>query len=352
VKDTRTPTRQNALGLVAGASDLTELEIASELSTVLASGQETGPNGELALRIYPIVGSGGAQNIRDVLTLPGADLGIAPTILLQQLRQSKNLGDLSRKITYITPLYVQEFHVVAGTEIRSIGDLADKVINLGEDDGIERLARDLFGALHINATFVNISQREALQQIRRGEIAATVLLSGQPIPMLSEYKQEDGLHFLPVTDITALEKGFLPTNLMADSYPNMIIKGEPIPTVGVNSVLFAYNWPSGSNRQRLLTDFVQAFFSRIMEFQKPTRHPKWGEINLFATVPGWPRFAAAERWLDHFARSETTDASLRAEFERALDTTGSIASTPSERDRLYQDFLRWREEKWGLRSGK
>ena len=44
--------------------------------------------------------------------------------------------------------------------------------------------------------------------------------------------------------------------------------------------------------------FVDALFSRIDEFAKPPRHPKWKEASISAVIPGWQRFKAAQDWID------------------------------------------------------
>ena len=343
VKDTRSRLAPTTLGLVAGAPDLTEAAIAAELSRVLVSRQETGPNGELALRVLPIAGHGGLQNVRDVLTLPGVDMGIAPTVLLDRLRTSKELGEISRKLVYIAPLHVQEVHIVAGPGIQTLRDLAGQVVNLGEVDGTESLTRDLFSTLGIQARWVYLGHQEALEQIRRGEIAATVLLSGKSVSLLSGYKREDGFHFVPIDESVLAEKGYLPTRLTPADYPNLINPEERIDTVGVGSVLFAYNWPAGSSRHRLLADFVQMFFSQAEEFQKEARHPKWREVNLAASLSGWARFSAAEQWLERHIRPNPSVASP-GPSDRSPETTGSISPTRVEDERLFQEFLRWREK--------
>ena len=50
-------------GLVTGMPQSTEFAIAQEIATTLAAGQETGPHGEMALRVLPIVGNGGVRNV-------------------------------------------------------------------------------------------------------------------------------------------------------------------------------------------------------------------------------------------------------------------------------------------------
>jgi hypothetical protein len=40
--------------------------------------------------------------------------------------------------------------------------------------------------------------------------------------------------------------------------------------------------------------FIQCLFNRWDTFQHPPYHPKWRDVNLAATVPGWSRFSVAE----------------------------------------------------------
>ncbi|WP_244470900.1 hypothetical protein [Microvirga massiliensis] len=103
----------------------------------------------------------------------------------------------------------------------------------------------------------------------------------------------------------------------------------------------AYDWPEKSSRHRLLSDFVDAFFSRFSEFQAASRLPKWQEINLAASLPGWRRFKPAERWLQ----------SSQAR-QRGSTATGSVPRPDStgrdaENERLFREFLLWREQQRG-----
>jgi hypothetical protein len=63
---------------------------------------------------------------------------------------------------------------------------------------------------------------------------------------------------------------------------------------------------------------VNAFFSKIGEFQKPPRNPLWKSVNLATTIPGWTRFPAAEEWIENWRKgnqsSEHTDQFFR-EFQ-------------------------------------
>lgn len=337
----------NTVGIVTGRPNGTDFAFAHEISTVLATGQETGPRGEVALRILPMVGKGGIQNVRDVLTLPGADMSITPIILLDRLRASKELGDISKSLVYIAPLFHEELHILARPEIRTVADLAGRRVNLGEEDsGTENLARDIFSRLGLKAREINVDQNAAAEGMRNGDIAATVFITGKPARWLERYAREDGFHLVPVPHISSLGEDFLPTTFTHQDYPNLIATDERIATLAVGSVLIAYNSPRTSERYQRLETFVNAFFSRISEFESPARHPKWKEINVAAVWPGWSRFAPAERWLKQ-RRLAAPDADARAEFERYLDQSGNVPSA-TERERLFKDFLRWWRE--GIRG--
>jgi hypothetical protein len=111
-KDAGLSENRYTVGLLAGTPQCTESAIAQDIATTLASGQESGPHGEVALRVIPMVGTGGVRNLTDVLTLAGADMAIAPVVLADRLRESR--PDISDKLVYITPLYVEEFHLSHG----------------------------------------------------------------------------------------------------------------------------------------------------------------------------------------------------------------------------------------------
>ena len=76
--------------------------------------------------------------------------------------------------------------------------------------------------------------------------------------------------------------------------------GEKADTVAAGILLMAFNWPEKNERYQKIASFVDALFSRIDEFAKPPRHPKWKEGSISAVVPGWRRFKAAQDWIDRW----------------------------------------------------
>jgi hypothetical protein len=99
------------------------------------------------------------------------------------------------------------------------------------------------------------------------------------------------------------EDYYLPVVLEPADYPSLIKPGERLSTIGVPTVLVAYNWPTNSNRYQRVARFTDYLFSRIDKLQAPGFDAKWQTINLGATVPGLTRFPAAQEWLDRQART-------------------------------------------------
>jgi TRAP-type uncharacterized transport system substrate-binding protein len=318
---------------VTGDPNGTEFATANEIATLIATGQETGPHGEMALRVAPMVGDGGLQNIRDVLTLAEADMTIVPVALLNRA-PVLGPGDVRKQIIYIAPLYVEEFHILAPLWIRTISDLAGKTVNLGVKNSAGAvLGGEIFERLGLKVNVVNLDQSAAMSAMKNDEIAADLVLSGKPVGSLASYSiLEDGFHLIAVPYLPALQKEFLPATLTHDDYPNLILS-ESITTIGVRSVLIAYNWPKGSDRYRLLDFFVRTLFSRFPTLKAGPHHPKWKEVNLAATLPGWSRFPLAQRWLD------------QQEFDTFLSKFGNGAE--ADRARLFDDFMRWRKQSGG-----
>ena len=336
-------TNQNTIAIVSGNLNGTYLSIAYDLSAVLDNGEE--------LRVLPIIGKGGGQNIRDVRFLKGVDLGITQSVLLTRFRRTGEIGSIDNKIVYIAKLFNEEMHLIVRAEsgITSIEQLAGKKVNFSDiGSGTQLSTREIFERLGIKATEVNMGQVDAFEALKRGEIAATILIAGKPPGSIVKLKAADGFRILPVPYSKPLQKDFLPAILTHQDYPNLIEEGRQVDTVAVSAVLFAYNWDSDTERYRRIAKFVEAFFSRLPEFQKPPRHPKWREANLAAVLPGWKRFEAAEQWLKN-NQARIPPVAERAQFNeflaaRAADTAAKPAAAPPEQqERLFQEFLKWKQ---------
>jgi len=308
---------ENTITIVSGSpsSDDTYLQMAYDLAAVL--------NDRDNLRILPLVGIGGPQNIRDVRTLKGVDIGLTQTSILNRFRLTNEMmGVHDEKIVYIAPLFTEEIHLLARRDITSIEQLRGQKVNLDEiGSGTSFTMREFFKRTGIEVKEVYLTQIEALDKLKSGEIAASVLIAGKPTRSMTRAKASDGLHFLSVPFSTTLSDDYVPAELVHEDYPDMIASGETVETLAVKAVLIAYNWPKNTDRHRRIQNFIEAFFPRIAEFKEPPRHPKWREVNLAATVPGWNRFDSAEEWL----------AGRKIKVQEA----------GGQRELLFQDFMKW-----------
>jgi TRAP transporter TAXI family solute receptor len=331
----------NTLAIVSGNPNATYLTIAYDLSAVLDDGDN--------FRILPVIGKGGGQNIRDVRFLKGVDLGITQSILLNEFRDSSEIGNIDDKIVYIAKLFNEEMHLVvrADSGIDTLAQLNDKKVNFSDiGSGSQLSTRDIFRRLGIKALEVNMGQADAFEKLKTGEIAATVLIAGKPAASMGKLRADDGFRFLSVPFAKQLQNDYLPAVLGNADYPSMVESGHDVSTIAVGAVLIAYNWPRDSDRYRRIAKFVDAFFPRLADFQKPPRHPKWRETNLAAVVPGWKRFPAAQEWLDRNRAKLPTAGITRGQFDQFLATRQASggsddAAGAGEREHLFQDFLKW-----------
>ena len=330
----------NTIAIVSGNLNATYLTIAYDLSAVLDDGDN--------FRILPVIGKGGGQNLRDVRFLKGVDLGITQSILLNAARRSREIGAIDDKIVYITKLFNEEMHLVVRAEsgIQSIEQLAGKKVNFSDvGSGTQLSTRDIFARLKIGVEEVNMGQADAFERLKAGEIAATVLIAGKPAGAMAKLKASDGFRFLPIAFAKPLQQEYLPAVLSERDYPGMISSAEGVDTVAVSAVMIAYNWPKWSERYQRIEQFVQHFFPRLAEFQKPPRHPKWRETNIAATLPGWMRFPAAEEWLkSHHPSARDQTVGVRENFKDFLAARGG-AGTARDQERLFQEFLQWRQSR-------
>ena len=88
------------------------------------------------------------------------------------------------------------------------------------------------------------------------------------------------LHLVSIPYDQRLQDLYLPSEFTSDEYPNLIPPGEKVDTVAARILLAVFNWPEKSERYQKVARFVDALFSRIDEFAKPPRHPKWKEASV------------------------------------------------------------------------
>jgi uncharacterized protein len=277
--------------------------------------------------------------------LKGVDLGITQSNLLGAYKRNNEIGPIDDKIVYIAKLFNEEMHLVVRAEsgITAIDQLAGRKVNFSDiGSGTQLSSRDIFEKLGIQVQEVNVGQADAIEQLKSGQIAATVLIAGKPAGAMARLVAAEGFRMLPVPFRKPLQADYLPSTLSSNDYPRLIEKDQVVESIAVSAVLIAYNWPKGTDRYRRIQKFVDTFFPKLAEFQKAPRHPKWKEANLAATLPGWTRFAGADEWLKNNAPKAPSVAE-REQFDRFLQarSQASGTATPTDREALFNEFLQW-----------
>ncbi|MEN3380999.1 MAG: hypothetical protein V7608_1043 [Hyphomicrobiales bacterium] len=299
---------------------------------------------EKQLRVLPILGKGPVRNVVDILYLKAIDMGAVTAEVPEFYRLQYGIADIASRLRYIAKLYNNEVHVVARSDVKSIFDLEGKRVVAQTDVGYYS-AKVIFTRLGINAEFDNrTDDAAAIQKIADGAVDAYIGSTGKVFGLLRNVKNEDrSLHLTAIPYDKRLQDMYLPTRLTSDDYPNLLPAGEGVDTVATSVLLASFNWPEKTERYNRVARFVDAFFSRIDEFHKPPRHPKWKESSISIVVPGWTRFKAAQDWLDANAAKPTaqTPKEPAADFIRFLERSGRRNLTSDEKEKLYQQFLEW-----------
>jgi uncharacterized protein len=326
----------NTVIIVTGNPSFIFSEFGNDLAAVLNDGDN--------LRILPVISQGAFQNVRDVRFLRGVDLGFTTTNFLGYYRRTGEIGNLVDRIVYIARLSNDQIHILTRSDITSVEQLRGLKVNFNsKGSGSQLSAEDIFRALKIDVEEVNLGPADAFAKLKNGEIAATILTSAAPASAIAPFKAADGYRLLSVPLTGSLIDDYLPAKLTNADYPALIAPDEPVETIAASSVLIAYNWQKDTDRYRRIDKFVKAFFAKFAEFQKPPRNPKWRETNLFATVRGWKRFEGAEEALADLRAQMFQNKKQQVEPGQGQQLgQASISTLPErERDKLYEDFLRW-----------
>jgi TRAP-type uncharacterized transport system substrate-binding protein len=298
-------------------------------------------------RVVPVVGKGPLQNLVDLKYLRGIDLAIVQADALDYAKEQNFLPGIEA-VTYVAKLYNEEFHLLARPDIKRVADLAGKTVNVDiKGSGTAITASRLFKLLDVNAKLATDTQQVALDKLRKGQIAALAFVAAKPAPLFQGLKPDDGLHLLSIPLTRAVTAAYPPTRITADDYPTLVQRGQPLETIAVGNVLMAADLHAARERDRNVSNFVDAFFTGFQALLQPGHDPKWREVNIAAEVPGWQRQRAAAAWLHdnpQVAAAPNPDA-LKALFARFVDerrqASGGAPMSPSDKDALFRQFESW-----------
>jgi TRAP-type uncharacterized transport system substrate-binding protein len=333
--------RKNAwtVGVVGGLIDGTYMRFADELGKVLDDGDN--------LRILPVVSYGAASNLDDLLYLRGVDVAVTQSDVFEYFRTERKTPNLQHRVHYILRLPIAELHILAKTDIRLLEDLRGKKVNFGPaGSGSSLTGTIVFQRLGVQVEQVLIDQQTALQKLRSGEVAALVRMVGKPVDFFTRIPPNSGLHLVPVPFTKTFADYYTLGEFETKDYPSLVPNGQTVETIAVPAVLAVFNWGKGSDRYRRIERFAERLFTNWDKFLVAPRHPKWRDVNLAATVPGWTRHIIAEQMLERFhGPSRSAQEDIRRDFQVFLNRVGTSAPQhQADREALFRQFLQWREQ--------
>ncbi len=329
-----------------------------------------------SIRILPITGEGGIQNVADILYLRGTDMAIVESDVLELIRKRNLYPNLERRVSVIAKLYIEEVHLLAHRSVRSFSDLAGKKVNFGvQGTGSYERSQRIFQSLGVAPTPMGLETREALAKVTSGEIAAMVYVAPKPSSFIQQASLGKDVHLLSIPFAGELTRSYVPASITKADYPNLVAKDEAVKTLGVSAVLAVYNWDKPNDRSVKVDNFVSTFFDNIQRMHGPQYHPKWREVSLSAELPGWRRLKVAQLWLSKEAAANrarqgqlitgANQEGLRKEFRAFLSSLEKsrnlqpVAAAPQQAPAdsgakkplsddslkaLFTNFLEWRRQ--------
>ena len=341
--------RRNAwtVGVAGGQLSGTYMTFANELAEVLDDGDN--------LRVIPIVTYGAASNLDDLLYLRQVDVAVTQADVFDFFRTHRKISNLESRVNYIVRLPISEVHILARADVKTIQDLRGKKVNFGPAGSASSLTGTIvFQRLGVQVEQVMSDNPTALQRLKSGELAALVRVIGKPIDFFAKIPESAGLHFVPIPFSQIFADYYTLGELTNKEYPGLVPEGQPTDTIAVPAVLAVFNWSKGNDRDRYrrVERFTEAFFSKWDKFREPPRHPKWRDVNLAATVPGWTRWSVADEMLRRLRAKDVAEGGPQvtsADFSAFLTSKGSVFAnlTQQQRDAIFLEFLQWQKQRSG-----
>jgi TRAP-type uncharacterized transport system substrate-binding protein len=329
------------VGIVGGLLSGTYMRFVDEMASVLNDGDN--------LRILPIVSYGAASNLDDLLYLRGVDAAVTQSDVFEYFRTQRKTPNLDRRVQYIIRLPISELHILARNDVQSLEDLRGKKVNFGPaGTGASLTGTIVFQRLGINVNQVLIDQPTALQKLQSGEVDAIARVIPAPIDFFAKIPANSGLHLVNIPFTKTFEDFYTLGEFNKQEYPNLLQGQDHIDTIAVPAVLAVFNWPKNSDRYARVQRFIEYLFNRWDTLQHPPYHPKWRDVNLAATVPGWTRFSVAEDLLKNMQsqqQQQQQQQQQRAAFETFLSNQPNVPTSDADREALFKKFLQWQAQR-------
>lgn len=325
-----------AVMIAAGRPTTSMMKVADDLAVVLND-----PEG--GFRVVPVAGDGAKGNVRDLVLLRNIDMAITDLTVLESMKESKQLSKmLPREVAHVVTLFPDKITILARKDIETLQDLSGKRVSVGmAESGSAFHAQRIFAAAGIEVQTLNMAEPDSALALTRGQIDAFVCFCLNTPEVYQRVMFEPDLHLLPIPFSGELQRDYLPTTLVHRDFPSFIDDNETIDTLAVSLVLVTYNWQKGNQRYARVEDFVNRFLNNLAALRQQPRHKGWSSVQISASAPDWPRFAAVSEWQEDNKKEAIQD--MRVAFNEFLDrwTPAAAPIERNEQTKLFEEFLDW-----------
>ena len=335
----QTSPHPDSFALLASGPEGSETQLATEMVSLLP--QESRP------RVRIERGDAGFNAIVQLLSDPKIGAAFISTDALAYAKDVELGGRLEERVALIAQLAPQEVHILVARHVTKLEELAGQKVAVGPSGSSSAItAASLFAALKIEIEAVPIDANRAIGMLKRNEIAALVSVGGKPLPYLASMYEEN-LHLLAVPFSEELQAVYFPTRLEHEDYPGLI-GDDAVPTIATGLALLAAVDKGDAARgayKAWLEVFVENLFTGMAKLKVGDHHHKWRDVNLAASIPGFPRATVAEAWLGLQSQPMAETAATKSEVqltaaEPQAPTSASISE--DQREALFQEFIEWR----------
>src|SRR5262245_28675929 len=332
-----------ALSAQAQRRQSEQATVATGMVTVLTDGIAD-PNGqgtlavnELAerlgqvgkLRVLPIAGQGGAENVRDLLYLKGVDLAILNSDILAYLDQARKYPDARRRIRYVTQLLDQKVYLLARKEFSGIEQLRGRRVMVPAQSGSSyTTAVALFGLLKIEVKLIAPGPDAGLAEAGSADFDAALLLGGELARLRLGAEARQDFRLLPIALTPPLQKAYLPAVIEAQEIPGLAASEGKLDTVAVATLLTVYDWNPAQSRFQSVKNFIAAFFTALPDLRRQgSASAVWRQLNIDARPPGWTRHVAAEP-SSVLSKAQLAELSLVQRLQALPPVASHVAAVP------------------------
>ena len=319
--------------VMTGGATGTYIQIGRDLAGLMSACGQT---------LNVVESAGSLENFMAVRTRRNTQFGIVQNDVLEDLKTySADDPDVARAIYGVRiafPLYDEEVHLLAKSDIESVADLAGKRVAIG----VENSGTFLTASLVLDLTETEPAERrqiapaDALPKLKAGEIDAFFYVAGAPTALFAEGEIDgEQFHLVPIEDET-LKSIYDAVTIPANTYP---FQPEAVSGIAVKALLMTFDYnPRGNRYQsqscKAVSDLSHLILTRLPQLQE-SGHPKWKNVDLQDIPQGWDIGNCVNEGL-------RPDYQLECAAPVAnTDAAPAPAATPgeSEANRAYREYI-------------